>query len=191
MKHIGLVLSGGMGKGAYQIGALTAIDEFFKPSEFEYVSAASIGVLNAYSYLTNNMEKAIKIWKSVNPNGKNRFITSVLKGSFLQDVIPSIISTETIVNNFYVPLFDLKNRELIYCNFRNITPMEVEQYLHASVAIPFYSKGINIEKKFFLMARLLIIFQYFQCLNVIWTMLYVFILMILIISLKVFPLIIE
>lgn len=149
MKHIGLVLSGGMGKGAYQIGALTAIDEFFKPSEFEYVSAASIGVLNAYSYLTNNMEKAIKIWKSVNPNGKNRFITSVLKGSFLQDVIPSIISTETIVNNFYVPLFDLKNRELIYCNFRNITPMEIEQYLHASVAIPFYSKGIKIEKKIF------------------------------------------
>lgn len=43
--HIGLVLSGGMGKGAYQIGALTAIDEFFNPSEFEYVSAASIGVL--------------------------------------------------------------------------------------------------------------------------------------------------
>ena len=46
--HIGLVLSGGMGKGAYQIGALTAIDEFFNPSEFEYVSAASIGVLNMY-----------------------------------------------------------------------------------------------------------------------------------------------
>lgn len=29
MRHIGLVLSGGMGKGAYQIGALSAIKEYF------------------------------------------------------------------------------------------------------------------------------------------------------------------
>lgn len=57
MKHIGLVLSGGMGKGAYQIGALTALNEFFYPSDFEYVSAASIGVLNTYAYLTGNLKR--------------------------------------------------------------------------------------------------------------------------------------
>ena len=60
--HIGLVLSGGMGKGAYQIGALTAISEFFAPSDFEYVSAASIGVLNTYAFLTNNLPKARDTW---------------------------------------------------------------------------------------------------------------------------------
>lgn len=60
MKHIGLVLSGGMGKGAYQVGALTAISEFFQPSDFEYVSAASVGALNTYAFLTNNIQKAKK-----------------------------------------------------------------------------------------------------------------------------------
>ncbi len=44
--YIRLVLPGGMGKGAYQVDALTAIDEFFNPSEFEYVSATSIGPMS-------------------------------------------------------------------------------------------------------------------------------------------------
>lgn len=147
MKHIGLVLSGGMGKGAYQVGALTAIDEFFRPSDFEYVSAASIGVLNTYAYLTDNLSEARKIWESVNLKGEKRFITSVLKSSFLQDTITAIISTETITNNFYVPLLDLANRELDYYNFRDIAPAEIDPYLRASIAMPFYNEGISIGEK--------------------------------------------
>lgn len=147
MKHIGLVLSGGMGKGAYQVGALTAIDEFFRPSDFEYVSAASIGVLNTYAYLTNKLTEAKKIWESVNLKGEKRFITSVLKSSFLQDTITTIISKEAITNNFYVPLLDLSNRELDYYNFKDIAPMEIDPYLRASIAMPFYNKGISIGEK--------------------------------------------
>lgn len=147
MKHIGLVLSGGMGKGAYQVGALTAIDEFFRPSDFEYVSAASIGVLNTYAYLTNKLTEAKKIWESVNLKGEKRFITSVLKSSFLQDTITTIISKEAITNNFYVPLLDLSNRELDYYNFKDIAPMEIDSYLRASIAMPFYNKGISIGEK--------------------------------------------
>lgn len=116
MKHIGLVLSGGMGKGAYQVGALTALNEFFRPSDFEYVSAASIGVLNTYAYLTGNIKKAHDIWESVNLQGDKRFITSILKSSFLQDTITSIISDSEIPNSFYVPLLDLAYKELNYYN---------------------------------------------------------------------------
>lgn len=146
--HIGLVLSGGMGKGAYQIGALTAIDEFFNPSDFEYVSAASIGVLNTYAYLTNNLQKARDIWKSVDLKGEKRFITSILRSTFLQDVITTIVSPpDKIDNNFYVPLLNLKNRELSYYNFKNISPHEIDPYLRASIAMPFYNKGIVIGEK--------------------------------------------
>lgn len=145
--HIGLVLSGGMGKGAYQVGALTAIDEFFNPSEFEYVSAASIGVLNMYAYLTNNLSKAREIWKSVNLKGEKRFITSVLKSTFLQEIITTIVSPERIDNNFYVPLLDLKSKELLYYNFKDISPDEIDPYLRASIAMPFYNKGIILGEK--------------------------------------------
>ena len=145
--HIGLVLSGGMGKGAYEIGALTAISEFFDPSDFEYVSAASVGVLNTYAFLTNNLQKAREIWESVNLKGEKRFITSVLKSTFLQDVITSIVSHEKIDKNFYVPLLDLGNRELLYYNFKDISPDEAAPYLRASIAMPFYNKGVVIGDK--------------------------------------------
>lgn len=146
-KHIGLVLSGGMGKGAYQIGALTAIDEFFDPSDFEYVSAASIGALNTYAYLANNLSKAKEIWQSVNLEKKDGFIISVLKSTYLQNIISTIVSSERINNNFYVPLLDLRNRELLYYNFKNISPDEISLYLRASVAMPFYNKGLVIGEK--------------------------------------------
>ena len=44
--NIGLVLSGGMAKGAYQVGALKAINELFPKGSIKYISASSIGVLN-------------------------------------------------------------------------------------------------------------------------------------------------
>lgn len=147
MKHIGLVLSGGMGKGAYQVGALMALGKFFKPSDFEYVSASSIGALNAYAYLTDNIEKAHEIWASINPQGNKRFITSVLKSTFLQDIIGGIVSNTAISNSFYVPLLDLSNMELDYYNFASVDPREMNSYLQASVAMPFYSEGISIGRK--------------------------------------------
>ena len=59
MVKIGLVLSGGMAKGAYQIGALQAINEVFKPSDISYASAASVGAINTYLYLTEGLDKEI------------------------------------------------------------------------------------------------------------------------------------
>lgn len=147
MKHIGLVLSGGMGKGAYQIGALTALNEFLKPSDFEFISAASVGVLNTYAYLTGSLQKAYDIWASVNLQGDRRFITSVLRSSFLQDIITDIITDAAIPGAFYVPLLDLQNKELDYYNFSGIPPEEIDPYLRASIAMPFYNKGIKIGDK--------------------------------------------
>ena len=148
MRHIGLVLSGGMGKGAYQIGALSAIKEYISPSDFEYVSAASVGALNAYAFLTDNLDNAQKIWESVNLQGNKRFITSVLKSTFLQDVIGTIATGATIENTFYVPLLDLVNRDLYYYDFSTIAKANIQQYLRASVAMPLYNKGIEIERHF-------------------------------------------
>ena len=62
--NIGLVLSGGMGKGAYQIGALRALNEFIPLKEIKYISCASVGVLNGYAYATDNLDVAEDIWKN-------------------------------------------------------------------------------------------------------------------------------
>lgn len=147
MKNIGLVLSGGMGKGAYQIGALLAISEYFKPSDFKFVSAASIGVLNTYAYLTDNLIKARNIWRTINIEGKKRFIPKVMKSSMLTDIISDIICNRSVPNTFYIPLLDIANRELNYFDLSQVSGNNVESYLRASIALPLYNKGITIGEK--------------------------------------------
>ena len=63
--NIGLVLSGGMAKGAYQIGALKALNHFIPLEEIKYISCASIGVLNGYAYATESLDRAEKMWKNI------------------------------------------------------------------------------------------------------------------------------
>ena len=58
MPKIGLVLSGGMLKGAYQVGALKNIRERFSVPAFRYISAASIGALNSYAFLMDRLDMA-------------------------------------------------------------------------------------------------------------------------------------
>lgn len=147
MKQIGLVLSGGMAKGAYQIGALRAISEYFAPSDFKYVSSASIGALNAYAYLSKNLDKATEIWESVGADGNRTRITTMLRSSFIPSAINKLVCNRQIPNTFYVPLLDLSGRELNYYNFAKLSPGEMKQYLRASIALPLYNKGVSIGTK--------------------------------------------
>ena len=147
MKRIGLVLSGGMGKGAYQIGALRAIEELFQPSQFEYVSAASVGALNAYAFLTGNLDAAQSMWENANKENDRRFITSVLKSTFLQDCIRNIATDVQIPTTYYVPLLDMENRSLDYYELSHIPYGHITDYLSASVAMPLYNKGVEIDGK--------------------------------------------
>ncbi|MHB1151162.1 MAG: patatin-like phospholipase family protein [Eubacteriales bacterium] len=149
MSKIGLILSGGMAKGAYQIGALQAIGEFIKPDDFTYFSAASIGVLNTYAFITKTMEKARDAWHSVSHNDSAVWVTDILRSSLLQHSIKNLISDhDTITKDFYFPLFNFTKRNLNYYNFRSIPPEEVQNYLSASVAVPYYNKAcvVNNEK---------------------------------------------
>lgn len=147
MPKIGLILSGGMGKGAYQVGALHALTKYFCPTDFKCVSAASIGVLNTYAFLTDKIEQAVSIWKSANFKNNKRLVYSVMKSDFLQSAVADIFCGKRIIPAFYAPLLDLKNRELYYYNLSEISPYMLEPYLHASIALPCINAGIDIEGK--------------------------------------------
>lgn len=41
----------------------------------------------------------------------------------------------------------MANKELDYYNFKDIPPMEIDAYLRASIAMPFYNKGISVGEK--------------------------------------------
>jgi len=133
-----------MAKGAYQIGALQAIREIFKPSDFRYVSSASIGALNSYAFLANNLDMAIDIWKAEDKGRQRKWVTSLLKSTFLHDVVKQIICDIQLCSIFYVPLVDIKKRKLVYVDIGKMTPENIELHLRASISIPIFNPAIDI-----------------------------------------------
>lgn len=63
-QKIGLVLSGGGGKGAYEIGVLQALQE--SGLNFSCVAGTSIGAFNAILASSGNLEDAKHIWLKLN-----------------------------------------------------------------------------------------------------------------------------
>ncbi len=64
---LGLVLSGGGGKGAYQIGAWRALMELGWDAQITGVSGASVGALNAALIGCTDYAQAETLWKSIPP----------------------------------------------------------------------------------------------------------------------------
>lgn len=145
MKKVGLLLSGGISKGAYQIGALEAVTEYFDPGDFCCVSASSIGVLNTYSFITGNLSGAKGIWNSINPNGENTHLPAMLRSDFLQETIMSIIRKEPLAIPFYMPLWNIKKGSVLYSDISRFKPGMMYTYMRAGVAMPIYNRGVEID----------------------------------------------
>lgn len=62
---VGLVLSGGGGKGAYEIGVWKAIKELNIDKYIKVVSGTSIGAINAALFAQDDFEEAKKMWQEV------------------------------------------------------------------------------------------------------------------------------
>jgi len=63
--RVGLVLSGGGGKGAYEIGVWKAIKELNIDKYIKVVSGTSIGAINAALFAQDDFEEAKKMWQEV------------------------------------------------------------------------------------------------------------------------------
>ena len=62
---IGLVLSGGGGKGAYELGVWNALGELGLQKHIKVISGTSIGAFNAVLFAQNSQEMAIGLWDEV------------------------------------------------------------------------------------------------------------------------------
>ncbi len=59
---LGLVLGGGGGRGAYQIGVWQALEELGIAKHIKVISGTSIGALNAMLFMQGDLEEAKKAW---------------------------------------------------------------------------------------------------------------------------------
>lgn len=61
---VGLVLSGGGGKGAYKIGVWQALDEFGATGN---IKGTPVGALNAALFAQGDLSRALQVWKKTHP----------------------------------------------------------------------------------------------------------------------------
>ncbi len=143
---IGLLLSGGMGKGAYHIGALRAIERYIPREAVTLISASSIGCLNAYAYATGNLSGAEEMWHSLNTISDKVLITDIFKSAYLKRVIAELAVPSCTVP-LYISLLPLRprNRTVAYFDMRDITDLEERKlFLQASVALPTQTRSVPI-----------------------------------------------
>ncbi|MCL6591951.1 MAG: patatin-like phospholipase family protein [Firmicutes bacterium] len=67
MNQLGLVLAGGGGKGAYQIGVWKALRRFGIDKNVAVISGNSVGGLNAALFMAGAYETAERIWLNIEP----------------------------------------------------------------------------------------------------------------------------
>ncbi len=144
--NIGLILSGGMAKGALQLGALYALSEYIPLEEIKYVSCASVGTLNGYAYMTNKLEQAKKMWGGLCSDGKKMSLTQFLRSEVLQqDIVDLYAPSDSLSSEFYCSLLELSNLNIVYKDFSKVEKDKIPLYLKASVALPVCNRAVQVD----------------------------------------------
>ena len=144
--NIGLVLSGGMAKGALQLGALCALSECIPLEEIKYVSCASVGAINGYAYMTNKLEQAKKMWSELCSNGKKMGLTQFLRSDILQqDIINLYDPNDSLSCEFYCSLLELSTKNIVYKDLSKVDKDNIPLYLKATVALPVCNRGVQVD----------------------------------------------
>lgn len=68
MTKLGLVLSGGGGKGAYQFGVWKALYEHGIASNITAISGTSIGALNTALFMQGSLKICEEVWRNISPD---------------------------------------------------------------------------------------------------------------------------
>lgn len=144
--RIGLVLSGGIAKGAYEVGILKAFREFLPKDYFCCISTSSIGVLNGYAYITDQLDEAEKVWKSLDFDGMLGFARSFSKASYVDSLIECLnTANQQIDTAFYVTALSVPYFCLTYTDIAHIPTSRHIDYLHAGIALPPFRKPVLIK----------------------------------------------
>lgn len=123
-RKVGLVLAGGGGKGAYQIGVWKALREFGVDKNISTVSGASVGALNAVLFAQGNYEIAEDVWLNISPED----ILNVNPEKIVNH-LPNRLKSKKIINFFKSHGFfsrqGLVNIMDRYINFSSICDLDI------------------------------------------------------------------
>lgn len=138
MRKVSVVVSGGSSKGAYQIGFFKALKKSGLHFCIDSISATSIGVINAYAFLTEKLDVAEQLWLSPNINGIWNFRSLIKNDNFLLNSLTELIQTNDFIPcDFYVTLSEMSTMTARYFNLKGkINSLKIK-LIRTSISIPF------------------------------------------------------
>ncbi|MCD7785617.1 MAG: patatin-like phospholipase family protein [Oscillospiraceae bacterium] len=145
----GIVFSGGFAKGAYQIGVCKAImaHPLF---EISAVSAASVGILNAYALLSGRLDSAVKLWKSVNAKSYREFFGSILcKGGIYDNIDDFCREDDMLAVPLFCVLRNVSTDTTDYLRFDSFPLCERKALLKAGISVPYLMTPVAINNSYY------------------------------------------
>lgn len=143
--NIGIVLAGGMSKGAYEIGCLRAISEHFKKAEIKCICASSIGALVGYAYASNQLDAFMEEYKEVDISEAGKFFPALSGNTALNCKIRNmVLDNHEDIPETYITVWNYTQRKVEYIPFHKLKKHEIQDYLSAAIAIPFFNRGIRL-----------------------------------------------
>lgn len=159
---VGLVLSGGGGKGAYQIGVLKALHENGLLDDITAISGTSIGAINAMIYAMEDIDLMYKIWDDI-----DLLTVFDIDLEMLLDIRPYFSRDELLEKiKKYIDFDKLKNSKYTIYNtickveqgkdpvaeYRKIQDYDVDKIksiLLASTALPLIYEAVEIDGAYY------------------------------------------
>ncbi|MDY5910527.1 MAG: patatin-like phospholipase family protein [Inconstantimicrobium porci] len=151
IRNIALVLGGGGGRGAYQIGVWKALREFGIEKNIKAVSGTSIGGINAAFFAQGSYEKAESLWRNISSEqivviDAKKIISEFLKNFDLKSKKPTeffknIADTEVISRNGLVEIVEK------YINIDYIANSNIKCILSCTEIPQFKAHYFDVEGK--------------------------------------------
>ena len=163
LKGIGLVLSGGGGKGAYQVGVLKALAENGLLDDVTAISGASIGAVNAMLYAMEDIELMYKAWEEIEMEtifDVNLEMLSQNRYYFSRDEMLSMISKYidfekiksgkyTIYNSIAKIVPGQEAMQVEYRRLQDYDEETIKKILLASTALPIIYEAVEIDGNYY------------------------------------------
>ena len=160
-KGIGLVLAGGGGKGAYQVGVLKGLQEQGLLQDVSVISGAAIGAVNAMLYSMDNMDRMYQAWNEIdmdtvfdvdlNMLAENRmyFSRNEMLAMFEKYIDMEKIKADS--RDIYVSISRLNEaqqpEQVEYRRLKDYDADTIRKILLASTALPVMYEAVEIDGK--------------------------------------------
>ena len=146
MANIGVVLAGGASKGAYELGVLRALEEYFGLDSIRCISASSIGAIIAQAYGMKKTDELTHIWKGLDANGYGKFFLSYSGNKSILSTIDSVLEDGSeLPYEHYVSVWNFTRSKVEYIPFHTLQGEKLQKYMHGAIAIPFFSGGEMVD----------------------------------------------